>query len=151
MNYWLLKSEPGTFSIGDLQHRPQQTEHWDGVRNYQARNYLRAMHAGDQAFFYHSNCAAPGIVGTVSIARAAYPDHTALDPEGAYFDPRSTADQPRWFMIDVHHERTFRRTIGLRELKSCPELDGMPLLRKGSRLSVMPVTVAQWRFILTLE
>lgn len=151
MNHWLLKSEPGTFSIGDLQRRPQHTEHWDGVRNYQARNYLRAMRAGDHAFFYHSNCATPGIVGTVSIARAAYPDYTAFDPEGAHFDPRSTPDQPRWFMIDVRHERTFRRTIGLQELKSRPELDGMPLVKKGSRLSVMPVTAAQWRFILTLE
>jgi predicted RNA-binding protein with PUA-like domain len=151
MKYWLLKSEPGTFSIGDLERRPKRTEHWDGVRNYQARNYLREMRVGDRAFFYHSNCAEPGIVGTVSIVREARPDATALDPESAYFDPRSTPEQPRWFMVDVRHQRTFRRTIGLRDLKSRPELDGMPLLQKGSRLSVLPVTPAQWRFILTLE
>ncbi len=151
MNYWLLKSEPGTFSIADLEARPGRTEHWDGVRNYQARNYMKAMRAGDPAFFYHSNCDAPGIVGTVFIAREAGPDHTALDPESPHFDPRSTPDAPRWFMVDVRHERTFRRVIGLRELRSHPELDDMPLLKKGSRLSVMPVSAVQWRFILALE
>lgn len=151
MNYWLLKSEPETFSIDDLAARPGRREHWDGVRNYQARNYMKEMRAGDQAFFYHSNCAVPGIAGIVSIAREAYPDHSALDPEGPYFDPRSTPEAPRWFMVDVRHERTFRRTISLAELKTRPELDGMQLLKKGSRLSVMPVTAAHWHCILTLE
>lgn len=151
MNHWLMKSEPETFSIADLERRPRRTEHWDGVRNYQARNYMREMRRGDQAFFYHSNCDTPGIAGIVEIAREAYPDFTALDPGSPYHDPRSTPDQPRWHMVDVRHVRTFVRVIGLRELKECPELDGMPLLRKGSRLSVMPVSAAHWRFILTLE
>ncbi len=151
MQHWLMKSEPETFSIAELARRPRRTEHWDGVRNYQARNYMREMRRGDQAYFYHSNCATPGIAGIVEIAREAYPDFTALDPESPYHDPRSTPEQPRWDMVDVRLVRIFDRVIGLRELKECPELDGMPLLRKGSRLSVMPVDAAHWRFILTLE
>jgi predicted RNA-binding protein with PUA-like domain len=146
-----MKSEPETFSIADLERRPRRTEHWDGVRNYQARNYMREMRAGDRAFFYHSNCDTPGIVGTVTIVREAYPDFTALDPDSPYYDPRSAPEQPRWYMVDVRHERTFGRTITLRELKSRPELDGLALLKKGSRLSVMPVSAVHWRFISTLE
>jgi predicted RNA-binding protein with PUA-like domain len=152
MNYWLLKSEPGEFSIAALARRPGRTEHWDGVRNYQARNYLRdGMRRGDRAFFYHSSCAVPGIAGIVTIVREGYPDFTAFDPRSPYFDPASTPENPRWFMVDVRHLRSFKRIIGLQELKECPALADMPLLTRGSRLSVMPVTPAQWAAILALE
>lgn len=150
MNYWLLKSEPAAFSIADLKARPGRREHWDGVRNYQARNYLRAMHVGDLAFFYHSSCAAPGIVGIVRIARAAYPDPSALDPASPYYDPRATPDAPQWFMVDVVYRRAFEPEIGLSELRAHEELSGMAILRKGNRLSVTPVTAGEWSFILTL-
>jgi predicted RNA-binding protein with PUA-like domain len=152
MNYWLMKSEPGEFGIDDLERRPGQTEHWDGVRNYQARNILRdRMKPGDLVFFYHSNCEVPGIVGIATIVREAYPDHTALDPRHKHYDPKSTADAPRWFMVDVQLVRKLRRTVALNELKDRPELDGLALIRRGNRLSVMPVTEAQWNFILSLE
>lgn len=151
MQYWLFKSEPETFSIEHLKARPGRTDHWDGVRNYQARNFIRDdMRRGDKGFFYHSNCSTPGIVGTVCITREAFPDPTALDPESPYFDPKSTPDNPRWFVVDVRHEQTFRRTITLQELKTHPELDGMALLKKGNRLSVMPVSEQHWNFILSL-
>jgi predicted RNA-binding protein with PUA-like domain len=151
MNHWLLKSEPTAFSITDLAARPARTEHWDGVRNYQARNYLRQMQRNDLAFFYHSNCPVPGIAGIVKVVREAYPDFTAFDPENQHYDPASTPQRPRWFMVDVRHQRTFKRVISLQELKECPALAGMPLLMRGSRLSVMPVTPAQWDTIAALE
>ena len=151
MRYWLFKSEPETFSIADLKANPRRTDHWDGVRNYQARNFMRDdMRRGDKGFFYHSNCAEPGIVGTVSIVREAWPDPTALDPDSPYFDPRATVDNPRWYVVDVRHEQTFPRTVTLQELKTHPELDGMQLLKKGNRLSVLPVSEQQWHFILGL-
>lgn len=152
MKYWLMKSEPSEFSIDDLAARPKRTEHWDGVRNYQARNMMRdEMKQGDQVLFYHSNCAEPGIVGIAKVAREAYPDHTAFDPEDAHYDPKSDPDDPRWFMVDVQFVRKLKRTISLTELKECSELTGMPLVRRGNRLSVMPVTKRQWDFILGLE
>ncbi|MFN5746629.1 MAG: EVE domain-containing protein [Methylococcaceae bacterium] len=152
MNYWLMKTEPSEFSIDTLVGRPNQTEHWDGVRNYQARNMMRdEMRLGDQLFLYHSNCAVPGIVGIASIVREAYPDHTAFDPEDHHYDPKSRQEQPTWFMVDVQWVRTFKRTISLTELKACPELEGFALVRRGNRLSVMPVSEAHWTFILTLE
>ena len=152
MNHWLMKSEPGEFSIEDLERRPDQTEHWDGVRNYQARNMLRdEIKMGDLVLFYHSNCAQPGIVGIARIVREAYPDHTAFDPENPHYDPGSDPNKPRWFMVDVQLVRKLRRTIGLTELKDRPELHGLPLICRGNRLSVMPVTEAQWNFILSLE
>lgn len=152
MNYWLLKSEPETFSLDALKHRPGRTEHWDGVRNYQARNMLRdQFRRGDLAFFYHSNCAAPGIVGVVEVVTAGYPDFTAFDPESRYYDPASTPDKPRWYMVDVRFKRALKRIITLQELKQHPPLHEMPLLARGNRLSVMPVTAAQWRYILSLE
>lgn len=152
MNYWLMKSEPDVFGIDHLHKRPKQTEHWDGVRNYQARNMLRdQMQVGDRVFFYHSNCAEPGIVGIARIVRAGYPDHTALDPESKYHDPKSTPENPRWYMVDVKFERKLARTITLDELKQRPELADMPLVRRGNRLSIMPVTEDQWEFILSLE
>ena len=152
MRYWLMKSEPEAFSIDDLENRPGQTEHWDGVRNYQARNMLRDdMKIGDQVFFYHSNCETPGIVGIAQIAREAYPDHTAFDPEDKHFDPSSDPDNPRWVMVDVQFVRKLKRTISLTELKGRPELEGLTLVRRGNRLSIMPVEEAMWGLILALE
>lgn len=151
MNYWLLKSEPNTFSVDDLCKRPQQTEHWDGVRNYQARNYLRAMQVGDLAFFYHSSCNVPGVVGMVKITKSAYPDPTAFDRRSKYYDAQSTIENPRWYVVDVKFLHKFKRVITLQELKQSPLLKNMPLLRKGSRLSVMPVTPTEWQTIVTME
>ncbi|NOY63668.1 MAG: EVE domain-containing protein [Gammaproteobacteria bacterium] len=151
MNYWLLKSEPDTYSIDDLARDPQHAEHWDGVRNYQARNMMRdQMKLGDQAFFYHSNCKEPGIVGIMEIVRESYPDFTAHDPASNYYDPKSDPDNPRWYMVDVRHVRTLKRTITLTELKAQAPLAEMPLVRRGNRLSIMPVSAEQWRYILTL-
>lgn len=152
MNYWLMKSEPDVFGIGDLEQRPNQTEPWDGVRNYQARNMMRdEMQVGDLAFFYHSNCTVPGIVGIMEITKAGYPDPTQFDPEGKYFDPKSDPDNPRWYLVDVTFKRRLSRTITLAELKERPELEGFPLIRRGNRLSVMPVAKEHWDFILSLE
>ena len=152
MKYWLMKSEPGEFGIDDLENRPNQTEHWDGVRNYQARNMLRDdMEVGDLVFFYHSNCETPGIVGIARIARSAYPDHTAFDPNNKHFDPSSKQDSPRWFMVDVQFVRKLKRTIALAELKDKLELQGLALVRKGNRLSIMPVGKEMWDYILCLE
>lgn len=152
MNYWLMKSEPDAFSIDDLKQRPGQTEHWDGVRNYQARNMMRDdMKIGDQVFFYHSNCDLPGIVGIAEVAREAYPDFTAFDPDDKHFDPKSDPDKPTWVMVDVRFVRKLKRTISLQELKQYPELADLALVRRGNRLSIMPVGQAQWAFILGLE
>ncbi|TAN48438.1 MAG: EVE domain-containing protein [Methylococcaceae bacterium] len=152
MQYWLMKSEPSEFSYDDLLARSGQTEHWDGVRNYQARNMLRdQIQQDDLAFFYHSNCAEPGIVGIMRISRAGYPDHTALDPLGKHSDPACTPANPRWYMVDVQPVRKLKRTISLAELKNHPELTGFALLQRGSRLSILPVLPEQWNFILALE
>ena len=152
MNYWLMKSEPNAFSIDDLARRPELTEHWDGVRNYQARNMMRdGMKIGDQAYFYQSNCEIPGIVGIMEVVREGYPDHTAFDPQSKYFDPKSSPGNPRWFMVDVRYVRHTRRVIPLAELKAHEELESMPLVRKGSRLSIMLVSKREWESILKLE
>lgn len=152
MNYWLMKSEPDTFSIDDLAQRPLQTEHWDGVRNYQARNMMRdEMKVGDEVLFYHSNCDEPGIVGIAEVVREGYADFTAFDPESDYFDPKSDPAKPTWIMVDVRFVRKLQRTISLRELKNYPELAGLALLRRGNRLSIMPVGHAERDFILNLE
>jgi predicted RNA-binding protein with PUA-like domain len=149
--YWLLKSEPSVFSIDDLAACPNQTACWDGVRNYQARNFLRdQIQLGDQAFFYHSSCKQPGIAGIVSITRTGYPDPTALDPANPCFDPLSTATQPRWFAVDVKLAGKFARLLTLSELRRYPELVDLLLLKRGHRLSVMPVHPEHWRFILSL-
>lgn len=150
MNYWLFKSEPGEFSIDALAKMQKKTEHWDGVRNYQARNFMRdEMRVGDLAFFYHSSCAEPGIVGTVKISREAYPDHTAFDPDDKHFDPKSDPDNPRWFMVDVTLVEKFAEPISLKALKSYAErgLKDFRLLARGNRLSVMPVSKKHWDFI----
>ncbi len=152
MAYWLMKSEPDTFSIDDLKARPNQTEHWDGVRNYQARNMMRdEMKLGDLVFFYHSNCDEPGIVGIAKVVKEGYPDFTAFDPYDKHFDPKSNADKPTWIMVDVQFVKKLSRTISLKELKLKTELADLALVRRGNRLSIMPVTEAQWQFILALE
>lgn len=152
INYWLMKSEPDAFGISDLYNRPQQTEHWDGVRNYQARNMMRdEMKRGDQVFFYHSNCDEPGIVGIMEVVKEGYPDFTAFDPHDKHYDPKSDPAKPRWMMIDVKYVKTLSRTITLKELRLKTELTDLALIRRGSRLSIMPVSKAQWDFILSLE
>jgi len=151
MHYWLMKTEPETFGLTHLRKRPRQIEHWDGVRNYQARNHLKAMQLGDQAFFYHSSCAEPGIVAIVEIVRAAYPDFTAWDSKSGHFDPKSTPEKPVWYMVDVRLKRELRQPITLAEMKRHPELHDMILLRRGNRLSVMPVSPEDWRSVLSLE
>lgn len=153
MNYWLIKSEPDAFSIDDLIDAPEHTEHWDGVRNYQARNFMRdQMRIGDPVFFYHSNCKEPGIVGIAEVASGAYPDHTAFDPTEKYFDPKSDPENPRWMMVDVRYKRKTRRLIPLSEIKVyARQLDGLALIRRGNRLSVMPLSKKHWDFILSLE
>jgi predicted RNA-binding protein with PUA-like domain len=151
MNYWLMKSEPEAFSIIDLSNKPNQTEHWDGVRNYQARNMMRDdMKQGDLAFFYHSNCAEPGIVGIVEIIKEGYPDFTAFDPDNTHFDSKSSLDAPRWMMVDVKHVKTLSRPITLKALKQQAELAELALVKRGNRLSIMPISPAHWNFILAL-
>ena len=152
MKYRLMKSEPDAFGIDDLAKRPRKTEHWDGIRNYQVRNMLRdEMQKGDEAFFYHSSCKEPGIVGIVRLVKAAYPDYTAFDPESKYYDPKSDPDNPRWFMVDVQLIRKFKRVIGLQELKTHPFLAEMLIMRRGNRLSVTPISKKHWDYILKLE
>ena len=145
MNYWLMKSEPEAFSIDDLKAMPNQTEHWDGVRNYQARNMMRGdMKTGDLAFFYHSNCKVPGIVGIMEVVKESYPDHTAFEPESKYYDPKSNPENPRWFMVDIKFKKKFKDVISLAALKENPDLSNMLILRKGNRLSVTPVSKSDW-------
>jgi predicted RNA-binding protein with PUA-like domain len=154
VSYWLLKSEPGDFGVDDLAASPACTTAWDGVRNYQARNFIRdGMKTGDRAFFYHSSCPEPGIVGIVEITRDAYPDETAFDPSDKHFDPKSDRDDPRWFVVDVRLQRKFDRTLPLQKLKqhAGDSLSDFQLLKRGNRLSVMPVSNNEWRFILSLE
>ncbi len=148
MQFWLLKSEPVTFSIEALQRAPQQITHWDGVRNYQARNYLRNMQVGDLALFYHSNCTPPGIVGVVRVVKAAHSDDTAWDPTSEHYDPRSTKEVPIWSQVDVQLVEIWKEGLSLETLKSHADTLGeFPLVRRGNRLSVMPVTPSQWEEI----
>lgn len=143
-----MKSEPTCFSILDLKKSPKQTSSWDGVRNYQARNFmLQDMHIGDLVFFYHSNCTPPGIAGIAEITSKPYPDHTALDPENDHYDPKSTLKNPRWYMVDVKFKTEFSQVISLDALRQHPELAAMKVLQKGNRLSITPVTAAEWEFI----
>ena len=153
MNYWLIKSEPDAFSIDDLEKCPGGKDHWDGIRNYQARNFMRDdMKVGDRILFYHSNCKPPGVVGIAEVASEAYPDHTAFDPNGKYFDAKSDPDNPRWLMVDIRFVQKLDRMITLEEIKSHAErLEGFPLVRRGNRLSIMPVSGDHWDFILSLE
>jgi predicted RNA-binding protein with PUA-like domain len=152
MAYWLMKSEPEEFGIEDLESRPDKREPWDGVRNYQARNMMRdEMKPGDLAFFYHSNCETPGIVGIVKIATEGYPDPTAFDADDDHYDPKSDPANPRWYLVDVEFVRKLQRAITLSELKAERALEQMPLTRRGNRLSVMPVTKKEWEHILAME
>ena len=150
MKYWLMKSEPNVFSIQDLQQCPNQTEPWDGIRNYQARNFMRdEMRIGDRVLFYHSNIN-PSIVGPAQIASEPYPDATAWDPNSKYFDPKSPPENPRWILVDVTFESEFPRPLLLAELRETPGLEDMLLLRKGQRLSIQPVTEAEFQVVLAL-
>ena len=148
MNYWLFKSEPDAFSIDDLAAMPGKKDHWDGIRNYQARNLMRDdMKKGDSGFFYHSSCAIPGIVGLVTIVRESYTDHTAFDKKEKYYDPKSNPDDPRWVMVDVKLKKKFKKIISLEELKNRKPLVGMQLLKRGNRLSILPISKKEWDYI----
>jgi len=150
MAYWLMKSEPDAYSIDDLARDGRSM--WDGIRNYQARNMMRDdMRVGDKAFFYHSSCAQPGIAGIMKIASKPYPDPTQFDPQSKYHDPKSSKDAPRWQLVDVQFVRKFARTVSLAELKEQPDLGEMLLLRRGNRLSIMPVSRRHWDLITRLE
>jgi len=151
MKHWLLKTEPTTFSIQDLAAAPSQTTHWEGVRNYQARNYMRDdMGLGDRVLVYHSNADPSAIVGTASIVRTAYPDASAFDPKDPHFDPKSHPDAPTWFMVDIKLDRIFAQPLSLNALRPVAALKDMELLRKGSRLSVQPVRKSEFEAILKL-
>ena len=149
-HYWLMKSEPSAFSIEDLARSPGQTTSWDGVRNYQARNFMRLMAVGDQVLFYHSNADPPAVVGIAEIVRTAYPDSTQFDKKDTHYDPTSKPSDPRWDMVDIKYVTTFPRPLTLEDLRKDPQLKGMVLLKKGSRLSVQPVTSDEWKHILRL-
>ena len=150
MRYWLMKTEPDEFSIDDLAKK--KVEPWSGVRNYQARNFMRdGMQVGDEVLFYHSSCEVPGVAGIAEIASAAYPDPSQFDRKSDYYDAASKREEPRWYLVDVRFKRKLKRVIALTELKDRRELDGFALTARGNRLSVLPVTKAQWDFILGLE
>ena len=150
--HWMMKSEPDAFGIDDLER--VGTEPWNGVRNYQARNFMRdGMQVGDGVLFYHSNCAVPGIAGLAKVASKAYPDDTQFDRKSDYYDPKATREEPRWMLVDVAFERKLKHVIPLEEIKRHTEAlgEGFALTSKGTRLSVMPVTAAQWKLLLSLE
>ena len=149
MRYWLMKTEPDEFSIDDLSKK--KVEPWTGVRNYQARNFMREMKPGDGVLFYHSSCEIPGVAGIAEVAVDAYPDPTQFDKKSDYYDAASKRQEPRWSLVDVKYKRKLKRVIPLSELKDRRELDGFALLARGNRLSVLPVTKPQWDFILGLE
>lgn len=144
MNYWLVKTEPNECSIDDIANATQQTMRWDGVRNYQARNFLAAMALNDLVFIYHSSCAKVGIAGIAKVVRTHYPDPTQFEPESAYFDSKSKPDEPRWYAVDLQFVEKFSRVIPLQELKQNPALANNKLVQKGSRLSVMPFSQQEW-------
>lgn len=147
-NYWLMKSEPQVFSFSDLKKRPKKTEPWNGVRNYQARNFMRdKMRIGDLVLFYHSSCEIPGVAGIAKVSSAAYPDSTQFDPKSEYFDPRATLETPRWFLVDVSFEADLKNFIPLEKIKKVPTLAEMRLLQKGNRLSILPVTSKEFELI----
>ena len=153
MHHWLMKSEPDAFSIDDLKKRPKKTEAWDGVRNYQARNFMRdGMRVGDQAFCYHSSCEVPGIYGLMEVASAAYPDPSQFDKKSKYYDAAATREEPRWFLVDMRYLRHLKTPITLDRLREHEKkLQGCPLLMRGNRLSVMPIRAEHFAHILTLE
>ncbi|WP_231758695.1 EVE domain-containing protein [Microbulbifer elongatus] len=150
MSYWLFKSEPDEYSLDDLKAEPGHVGRWDGIRNYQARNFLRdEVEEGDGVLFYHSACKVPAIVGTAQVVRAAYPDPAQFDPESKYFDPKATAEKPRWFCVDIRWQSEFARPLPLKEIKQNPALAEMVLVKQG-RLSIQPVSESEWRLLLKL-
>lgn len=152
MSYWLMKSEPFKFSIDDLAQAKNQQTPWDGVRNYQVRNWLRdEIHKGDHAFFYHSSCDVPAIVGIVKVVKAGYPDPSAFDKNSPYYDSKTDLEHPRWYCVDVQLVKKFVEPIALQQLKKHKELQNMRLLQKGSRLSIVPVTEKEWQLICALS
>jgi predicted RNA-binding protein with PUA-like domain len=151
MGHWLIKSEPGSFSFDDLLSAGNQTTVWDGVRNYQARNFMRdEMKVGDKVLYYHSSTSDPGVVGVAEVASEPYPDPSQFDQRSRYFDPKSSREQPRWFVVDVRGIRHLARPVTLSELKADPRLAGLRLVQRGNRLSVMPVSAAEFRRIVAL-
>ena len=139
-NYWLFKFEPHVFSFDDLKNAPGSTTYWEGVRNYQARNFLRdQIKKGDLVLYYHSNCDEPGVVGLAEVVKEGYPDHTAFDSNAKYFDPKSKKEEPRWFMVDIKWKRALKRLVSLQEMKATKELEEMRVVQRGQRLSVQPV------------
>lgn len=148
--YWLMKSEPSVFSIDDLAKSPAQTTCWDGVRNYQARNYMRSMAVGDQVLFYHSNADPPAVAGIAEVVKTAYADPTQFDKKSKHYDPGSDPASPRWEMVDLKYLRKFSHPVSLDRLRKEGRLKGMVLLQKGSRLSVQPVTPSEWAHIMSL-
>jgi len=151
MKYWLMKSEPDVYGIDHLRAEKRKTDHWDGIRNYQARNFMRdEMKKGDLAFFYHSNCEEPAIVGVMEIVREGYPDHTAFLSNEKYFDAKSNPDNPRWFMVDVRFKKKFKMPVALKALKEEKALTQMRLVQRGNRLSILPVTTKEWKHILKM-
>jgi predicted RNA-binding protein with PUA-like domain len=147
-SYWLMKSEPDVFSIDDLAR--DKTTHWDGVRNFKARNYMRSMKLGDGVFFYHSNADPKAVVGIARVSKEAYPDHTQYEKKSHYYEPRATKEKPYWFMVEIEFVRKLDAPLSLEMLRGVPELEGMALLKKGQRLSVQPVTVDEWNTICKL-
>ena len=148
--YWLMKSEPMVFSIKDLARSPKQTTCWDGVRNYQARNFMRAMAVGDLVLFYHSGGKPPAVAGIAEVVRTAYPDETQFDKTSHHYDPASVPSSPRWDMVDIRYRQTLKSSLSLDRLRQEPRLKNMVLLQKGSRLSVQPVTQGEWAVVLKL-
>ena len=151
MKYWLMKSEPDVYGIDHLRAEKRKTDHWDGIRNYQARNFMRdEMKKGDLAFFYHSNCEEPAIVGLIEIVREGYPDHTAFLSNEKYFDAKSDPDNPRWVMVDVRFKKKFKKPVSLKALKGERSLAQMRLVQRGNRLSILPVVAKEWNHILKM-
>jgi predicted RNA-binding protein with PUA-like domain len=149
MQYWLFKSEPDAFSIDDLAAKPKQTEHWDGIRNYQARNYLRdEVKQGDQVLFYHSSCKEVGIAGLAEVVKEAYPDHSQFNPESKYFDAKASPDNPRWVMVDVQFKQKFNKVLPLAKIKKMSAISEIGLVKKGHRLSIMPVNENEFSILL---
>ena len=148
MKHWLMKTEPSVFSLQDLQACPNQTAEWEGIRNYQARNLMRdEMKAGDRVLFYHSSTDVVGVVGTATVSRGAYPDHTSWNPESKYFDPKSSPENPRWVMVDLSFESRFPETVTLDEMRAIPALKDMRVIKKGQRLSIQPVTAKEFKAV----
>jgi predicted RNA-binding protein with PUA-like domain len=151
MQYWLFKTEPDAFSIDDLANIPDQTEHWDGIRNYQARNYLRDnVKLGDQVFIYHSSCKNVGIVGLAEVVKEGYVDHTQFEPESKYYDSKSMKDKPKWIMVDIQFKQKFTQMLPLKQIKNMVKISEIELIKKGSRLSIMPVNKNEFQKLLTI-